>query len=130
MLVEALQGLHVTEKETWSLPDADGDLRQDLVWTVEFLNPATREALTLWVTSLTSLSRGWVDGSGLDGPTQWDTFPYRIVTPPDTFLYVAPHIPRYNGAYPKGGRDVFTFGYAMRLTGNGPTFTFVLAPDV
>ena len=77
VLVEALQGLHVTEKETWSLPDADGDLRRDLVWTVELLNPATREALTLWVTSLTSLSRGWMDLA----PTAPRRIPsYRIVT--------------------------------------------------
>lgn len=127
MPVEALQGLHVTGKETRSLPEADGDLRRDLVWTMEFLNPATREALTLWVTSLTSLSRGWMDLAPT-APTRWDTFPYRIVTPPDTFLYVAPHIPGYNGTQPKGGRDVFSFVYAMRLTGNGPTF--VLSPEV
>jgi hypothetical protein len=114
--------------QTVRTPYADGDLVKDLLWTLDFREPAgNSRGIQLWVGALSGSKKAWVFLCPV-ARTYWDSMPFDLYAPEGFGLYFAPSVPRYGDLPKYGGSRILGFVYTISLTPEGPRF--VPSPEV
>jgi len=122
-----LEGFMLTG-QTIREPHADGDLVKDLLWTLDFREPAgNSQGVQLWVGVLSGSKRAWVFLCPV-ARTFWDNLPLDLYVPEGFGLYFAPTAPRYGDLPRYSGNGALGFVYTISLTSEGPRF--VPSPEV
>jgi len=116
-----LEGLTL-KRETYLEPYADGDLVKDLLWKLDFTEPAgSPKGIQLWIGELSASKNAWVSLCPI-APTYWDAIPLDLYVPEGVALYFSPSVPQY-GDLPKfAGSRTLGFVYTVSLTPEGPRF--------
>ncbi|MFP4481804.1 MAG: hypothetical protein ACLFN0_03305 [Thermovirgaceae bacterium] len=108
--------------ETLNQSFADGDLVKDLLWTLDFREPAgNSRGIQLWIGALSDLKRAWVYMCPIS-QTYWDHMPLDLYVPEGVGLYFSPTVPRYGDLPKYAGSRTLGFVYTISLTPEGPRF--------
>ncbi|MGC9371910.1 MAG: hypothetical protein ACP5DY_01170 [Thermovirgaceae bacterium] len=114
--------------QTVRTPYADGDLVKDLLWTLDFREPAgNSRGIQLWIGALSGSKRAWVCLCPV-ARTFWDNMHLDLYVPEGFGLYFAPTAPGYGDLPRYAGSRTLGFVYTISLTPEGPRF--VPSPDV